>query len=331
MARVNILIPAYKANFLPRTLVSALRQTYADLAIIVSDDSPGAAATAPLRALAFPRDVRLVAGPRLGGMANVGALLARIDADCEFVHVLFDDDLVFPGFIQAHVDALEANPQSRVSVSSRWLVDGNDAVFGAYPLPEAMRRHPLKVVLVAPDFLFNTTVPTATNWLGEFSNAVWRRSYAQGLHARAAGGIRFSGLEDIGHMLDAGLQAPLVYLNEYLGAFRVHGEQNTGNTAARSIKAGHLAWGALAQMGYRAGQVSAAAADACLQVIAARVRGAFARDAEMMQFLALLDRPTPEHRLDGFGEAWEIFLRRPLEGTPPAPGAAPPAALHAAA
>jgi hypothetical protein len=313
MARVNILIPAYKARFLPRTLASALRQQFAGLSIVVSDDSPGELATAPLRALAYPRPVRFLAGPKRGGMANIAHLLAHLDADCEFVQVLFDDDLLLPGFVQAHVDALDAYPAAACSVSSRWLVDEHENWYGAYPLPEAVRRHPAKVLQVAADFLFHTTVPVAANWLGEYSNALWRRPFAPCLHERSALGVRFSGLEDIGHMLHASLQGPLIYLNEYLGAFRVHGAQATADTGARALKAGHLAWGALAQLGLRAGFVSREQATDCLRIVAQRVRARYAHDAEMMQCVALFEPGTVDDPIAGFDRAWQAYLSQPLE------------------
>jgi hypothetical protein len=314
MARLNVLIPAYKKEFLPKTLISALRQTYPDLAIIVSDDSPGDEATRQLRTLSYPRAVRFAVGPKRGGMANVEFLLSNLDADCEFVHVLFDDDLVFPTFLQSHVEALVKNTAAMCSVSSRWLVNDHDEIYGHYPLPQAITDHPARAVLLAADFVFKTTVPTATNWLGEFSNAVWRRPFAEHLHERESGEVNYSCLEDIGQMLRASLSAPIVYLNEYLGAFRIHDGQNTGNTRSRTLKAGYLAWGGLAQMGYREGLISIEEADRCLQIIGQRVAAIYWHDQEMIRSIGYCRGDTAEARLHLFDLSWREFLSRPLDG-----------------
>lgn len=314
MAQVNILIPAYKKEFLPSTLLSAMRQSWPDLAILVSDDSPGDEATRELRGLTFPRDVRFYTGPKCGGMTNIGSLAARLDEDCRYVHVLCDDDLVFPGFIETHVRMLELSPASVCSASARWLVNDQGEIFGEFPRPAPVRDNRERVFQVAASFLFNSTIPTVENWLGEFSNVVWRREFAHTLKDRSADSICYAGLEDIGQILRASLVAPIVYLNQHLGAFRLHAAQNTQNSRSRTLMAGYLAWGGLAQLGRRAGLISIEQADRCLGIVSERVRAAYGEDAEVAPYVAYVRGATAERRLQLFEQAWRDFLSRPLEG-----------------
>ena len=68
---VSILIPAYSPRFFAACLDSALAQTYANLEIVVCDDSGGAEIEALTRARGEHRDVRYLRNPvRLHGRGN---------------------------------------------------------------------------------------------------------------------------------------------------------------------------------------------------------------------------------------------------------------------
>lgn len=310
MARVNVLIPVAKKAFLRPALQSVLNQTHTHFSVVLSDDSPGDEASAELRATAHGKNVSIFTGPKRGVVANMRFLLSLLDDDCEFVHFLFDDDLIFPTFHEQHIIALEAHPTASCSLSPRWLVDADGQVYGSPPRPVDVARHSARHLLLPGKALFQSMVPVNWNWLGEFSNSVWRRPAALRLHEQSHGDISFYGLSDIGHFLLASHQHPVVYCNEHLGAFRTHGAQTTNKLASDSMKCAFLAWGALGQLGRDLGSLDADEVDRCLQTLARNMRVAYQGDPEMTA-MADFDRgATSEERIRLFDRAWRNFQKK---------------------
>lgn len=124
--RVAVIVPAYGvAHLLGEALVSLQAQTFSEWECVVIDDgAPDDVAGAVAPFLADPR-IRFVASD------NRGVATARnraIEASSAPLIALLDgDDVLCPGYLEAAVQVLEADPSVRV-------VTANSLIFGAVPV-----------------------------------------------------------------------------------------------------------------------------------------------------------------------------------------------------
>jgi glycosyltransferase involved in cell wall biosynthesis len=116
---VSIIIPYYMhEEFIAETVLSAKRQTYPNIEIIVVDDgSP----KPPDRALDNISGIKLVRTENLGcpGARNVGFN----HSSGEYLIFLDGDDVLLPGAIEAHLAALASSPAAFLSFGSVRIID----------------------------------------------------------------------------------------------------------------------------------------------------------------------------------------------------------------
>lgn len=109
--RVVACMPTYKAEaFIEPTLQSLAAQTYANLQVLISDDTSPDGTFDLCRRFAEgrPRFEVHRQARNLGWIGNVNWLLEH--ADAEYVFFAFHDDPLEPGYVQALVEALERTP-----------------------------------------------------------------------------------------------------------------------------------------------------------------------------------------------------------------------------
>jgi GT2 family glycosyltransferase len=126
MGTVSVVIPCFNAaRWICATLASVQAQGYQDLEIIVVDDG-STDGSAELIAHAFP-SVHLVRSENGGASRarNIGTRLAR----GEFIQYLDADDLLAPGKLGAHVQALESSSADIAYGDWRELRAGPDGTF----------------------------------------------------------------------------------------------------------------------------------------------------------------------------------------------------------
>ncbi|HXS20229.1 MAG TPA: hypothetical protein VN735_03315 [Steroidobacteraceae bacterium] len=313
MSLINILIPAFKPAFLRQAIESAGIQSRGNVSIVVSDDSADGEATREVRNIQCAAPIRFVAGPRKGTHRNMMHLLDQVEPDCRYVHFLFDDDVLFPGFMDTHLLALEASKSARVSVSARWAIDERNFIHGDFQVPDQVRNYSGKATAIDISFLFRSTVPFMLNWLGEYSNAVWRREHVEALRQMAFADIPYYGLGDVAQFLMAARAAPIVYLTEHLGAFRIHSQQQTFNRKSSALKAGYLAWAALAHIGSKLEILNDTEIEQCLRLVVQNVIKNYPDDAEMLSIADTLMTGTIQDRLLSFGSVWRQFSEKILQ------------------
>lgn len=129
---VSVVIPCHNAiGFVPEALDSVLGQTFPDYEIVVVND--GSPETAALEALLRPYRSRI----RYLRQEHRGPAAARNlgirHAAAEYVAFLDSDDVWLPGFLAAHVRALDED-------ASLDLVYGNSVLFGTHFLPTGTIR-----------------------------------------------------------------------------------------------------------------------------------------------------------------------------------------------
>jgi hypothetical protein len=254
------LIPAYKPDYLGELFLGLATQSFKDFRVVVSDDSPGGAITQLMKSrllepLLRSLDVVVVQGPRRGSVSNVRHLIEGFARHGRLVHLLMDDDLVYPDFYRAHVQA-HARGTVGASVSQRWLTAADGRPGASLPLPGFLDQLADRTVYLDGEAMFASTAALAQNWLGEFSNAVLSQGAAARLARTEIQGLSYFGLADIGVLLDTSRVAPIAFIRDHLGGFRSHPGQTTHATQSFALKCGYVAWIALALAGRRAGLLS---------------------------------------------------------------------------
>jgi len=120
---VSIVIAAYKSrsDHLSAAIVSALSQTWREIEIVVSDDSPDDSLR---RLVASFRDARLRYAhnvPALGVARNHWVSFAK--ARGAYIAVLNHDDWLAPLFVERLVDVLEREPAATLAFCDHWVID----------------------------------------------------------------------------------------------------------------------------------------------------------------------------------------------------------------
>lgn len=290
--KLTTLIPAYKHKYLVELLTALRFQTVKPDRIIFSDDSPGLVFTQmlgsePLKSAVADLPIEVVEGPHTGGWSNFLHLLKVWNGGSEFFHFLLDDDQIYPNFYERHF-AAHATVDTLCSVSRRWTAQENGQPMRDLPVPTVVATHPHRLLSLTPDVLFSTTAAVSSNWLGEYSNAVFRREFADAVARTRLDGISYIGLEDLGAFLEASLHKPLGYLNEHLGYFRINADQHSAQPMGRAMKMAHLAYLALAIAGERVGHMSADATQRALATLSPLVAQRYGQEADMAEFSALM-------------------------------------------
>lgn len=314
--KVTTLIPAYKPKYLVELLTALRHQTVKPARIIVSDDSPDQAFIAlleaePLRRTIADLNVCAIPGPRSGAYNNFRNLLKVWNGETELFHLLLDDDVIYPSFYQRHL-AAHATGGTKCSISRRWTAIESGQPIRDLPVPPGVDAHPSRVLALEPSVLFRTTVGVSSNWLGEFSNAVFSADLTEMVFEPSLHGICYTGLEDLGAFLNASLRAPIGYINEHLGYFRTSAEQHSANPMGRPMKLAHLAYLGLAIAARRIGQLSEAECQRCVATLAPLVAARYGAEEDMASVGALMPdlaigAPEAEHR---FLLAWNDYLGR---------------------
>lgn len=117
-------MPAYgRPLYLKEAIESVMAQSLESWRLWISDDGPGGGpveeAVSPY--LEDPRVHYLATGARLGPARNSTNLIRCGDAP--YVHMLHDDDLLEEGFLERHVEFLEAHPECGMVFSSFAEID----------------------------------------------------------------------------------------------------------------------------------------------------------------------------------------------------------------
>ena len=180
-------------------------------------------------------------------------------ADGDLVHLLFDDDLLYPDFYERHLTAHRSG-NFTCAVSRRWTAIESGQPVARPQVPPELTSHPSRLIAVGPDLIYPSTIPFCRNWLGEFSNSVWRADMREAMERAELNGLSYEGLEDMGMFLTASERGTVCFINEALGAFRHGPEQNTSQLLAPVMMKAHLAWVALAIAARRGGRLDASQA-----------------------------------------------------------------------
>jgi glycosyltransferase involved in cell wall biosynthesis len=176
---VSLVIPAFNPRFFAGSLHTALIQQYANLEIIVCDDSRGDEIRQVVESLTgdAAQRVRYVRNP--GTLGFVGNLLACLDeAKGEYIKFLCDDDQLSPACIERQAQVLDQQADINLVLAQRALWDADD-----HPLPSRLENSTLSPVcgIFKGDDLLAIFESFPVNFLGGFSGALFRRKDLQEL------------------------------------------------------------------------------------------------------------------------------------------------------
>jgi len=224
---VSILMPAANPRYFLEALDSALAQSYANIEIIVSDDSEGdeiarlLASRSGRRAIQHVRNV-----PRLRARKNYAQCLRL--ARGEYVKFLNDDDLLAPQCVANMVDAFRRIPDLTLVTSHRWRINDSSQVIADMP---ATRPAVGQDCVIDGVSLLNAVVMHGLNFIGEPSTMMFRRSdFAARPRLDDDRPFHFNGEEVLGAVDYAMfsrllVQGNAVFFKKRLSSFRSHGEQ----------------------------------------------------------------------------------------------------------
>jgi len=315
--KITTLIPAYKFKYCMELLISLRHQTVKPARVIFSDDSPDQEfveffSMDSVRDVIADLNIEVVPGPRTGAWGNfqhlIDIYLRQGGEKTEFFHILLDDDIIYPRFYEHHLDAHRLAHLSCV-VSRRWTaLESGQPIGDNLPVPQAVIDHPYNMLSLTPEILFQHTVGTGTNWLGEFSNVTFRADLAREIYHPVMAGVPYVGLEDLGSFLKSSLYAPVGYIKEFLGAFRTSPYQHSANPMGKPLKSAFLAYIALAISAREVGQLSdVQCVDAILRA-SNFIRQHYSGEDDMKVFCDMMHESSGIFIEQDFLLAWLHFL-----------------------
>jgi len=205
---ISIVTPSYEqGRYLERTLYSVLNQNYPNLEYVVQDGGSSDETRAVLEH--FDGSLSHWASKPDDGQAD--AINRGFEhTSGEIMAYLNSDDLLLPGSLAYVARYFAAHPKVDAVYGHRILIDEHDGQIGAWVLP----RHDDKTLTFA-DYIPQETL-------------FWRRELWERAGARIDTSLKFAIDWDLLlRFREAG--ARIVRLPRFLGAFRVHDEQKTGN------------------------------------------------------------------------------------------------------
>jgi len=329
MTQITTLIPAYKKEYLGDLFLALRRQSFKDFKVIVSDDSPGGVITDMIRnqhwgKLTAELNITVVRGPQ-NARRNHEQLLDLWGGQTPLVHFNLDDDIIYPEFYRTHVAAHLAAPCC-ATVSQRWLSHDDGVPAWTLPLPDFVQESNGHVLQPTTEELFNSTVGTCQNWLGELSNMVLSSEGAALYPRPPSDDLSYYGLLDIGFVLNASQHLPVTFIREYLSVFRQNEQQTTHSTHSHGGRVGFLVWVAYALAAWRDGHISPQTAVSAIGTATQRVVHHFSDDPIVAGYFDILDNKAAslDQLYVAFRDFW-LNLLASNPGTSPAPQATPPA------
>lgn len=308
------LIPAYKSKYIENLLTALRSQTVKSSRIVFSDDSPNGEyrqrlMSEQIQPLLAGLNVEIIDGPRRGAFENFKHLVRFWNGGSDFFHILLDDDVIYPEFYERHQLA-HASGNFSCSISKRWEAREDGLPVMAQAVPSAVTAASRSMLALNADVLFLTTVAEGKNWLGEFSNTVFRKEHSSIVLEPMLASVSYAGLWDLGAFLAASMQQPVCCIQDYLGFFRRSPEQNSAQAFAPIMKAGVIGYVALGISGRRLGKMSKAQALQCFSIISGAINYWYATQddlAELRLAVAQLAADA-EGAEEFFLKAWNDFL-----------------------
>lgn len=188
---------------------------------------------------------------------------------------------------------------------------------GGFPIqsqsiPKEIAGNSNRILEIAPEFLFSSTVAKCSNWLGEFSNTIFHKKTAPLLFSPEFEGVSYAGLWDLGAFLASSLMAPLGYIQENLGFFRKSDQGHSSQIFGPYMKSAVVAYAALAIGAVRLGKLEEHQKYDCFEKLRDALEFYYPNEQDMQLFSKVLSDML--NRKDGaedlFLKIWKEFLEK---------------------
>lgn len=183
---VSVIIPTYnRSAYLKEALESAVKQTYKNIEIIVSDNCSSENPQALVESFQDPRIRFYRNSTNIGLFAN--AIEAFKKARGKYAASLNDDDKWQPDFLEKLVPQLEANPELTIAFSDHYTIDENGVIDeqDTEKTTREWKRHLLKEGIYQPFWklaLIDCAVPVNAAALIRWEAVDWDNFPAQADH-----------------------------------------------------------------------------------------------------------------------------------------------------
>ena len=311
--KIVTLIPAYKPQYIDSLFNSLSNQTIKSSRIIISDDSPNGEYTRALEAKGILNllNIEIVQGNRIGGYENFKHLIRIYNQSSDLVHLMLDDDFIYPFFYERHLEAHDKIICS-CSISARWQSDEEGSIVCGQNPPEQIKNSEFRLNSINKELIFSSTIAECKNWLGEFSNTVMKNDSCKLLLDPKLNDISYAGLWDLGYFISASLTSPIAYINDYLGAFRAGTDNNSSKIFGPYMKSAFVAYAALTLGAQRGNHLSREQAINCYNIISNFIKYHYSSQIDMdhlSKVISLLtnDQDNAEHL---FVNSWNSFINR---------------------
>lgn len=247
---VSILIPAFNWKYFEEALQSALDQTYTNTEIIIFDDSEGEAISAIVNKFSTDKRIKYFKNTEnIGGKKNCTRCLSI--ARGEYVKFLNDDDKLENNCVEKLLEFFRQDQTLTIITSVRRIIDENGVV-----QPHIYATNPIVPETSVLDGVSaaNLMLRAGVNFIGEPSTVLLKTEDLRRIkpHFLEYGGIDNAiGAADVALYLNLLSKGSILYVNETLSFFRIHGEQQQQSQEVR-LK-GLETWNALRFHAHRLG------------------------------------------------------------------------------
>ncbi|MCQ4310750.1 glycosyltransferase [Pseudomonas stutzeri] len=218
---VSVVMPAYKAQFLPEALDSLLAQSYRPIELVVCDDSTTPDVELTVQAFADRADFSVRYHRNESRLYETRSTARAIAvAEGEYIKFLHDDDALEPCAIERLVGVMQACPQIALAGSRRQLIDEQ-----GHSLPDTSATvFPFGGDVVLDGKTLTSFLAEHTfNFIGEPSTVMCRRSdvlsFGEGLSA--LNGVKITWVADLALYVKLLQRGHLAFLSAPLTRFRV--------------------------------------------------------------------------------------------------------------
>ncbi|GGC71801.1 glycosyltransferase [Undibacterium terreum] len=224
---VSIVIPGYKARYFGAAIESALNQTYANIEILVLDDSSDEQIFKLIQASAAPQRIRYLKNtPRLGEAMSLTRGIQ--EARGQLIKPLYDDDCLLSDCVERMVAAMQKCPASTLAISRRYTINASGERIESQSISVANASCEISGLSLAA-----FTLATGRNYIGPPSSVMFRRDDALSLQAcvMTFAGEFTHGAGDVTMYLNLLSRGDAVFLMDMLSEFRIHDDHTSSNPA----------------------------------------------------------------------------------------------------
>nr|WP_218165311.1 glycosyltransferase [Pseudomonas agarici] len=238
---VSVVIPAFNPRFFAAALSTALTQSYANLEVVVCDDSQGDEIEKLVLSLSeqTAKPVRYVRNPqRLGFVANLLACLEQAQGD--YIKFLCDDDRLFSGCVEQQAQVLIGQADVNLVLGQRLLWDADNL-----QLPSRLENSALSPVsgLFKGEDLLGICENFPVNFFGGFSSTLFRRAdMLELLPALTQPGHCFAASLDLALYICLMRRGNIVVLNTVLSVERLYPERLSNQQSMKEAKTIEMDW-----------------------------------------------------------------------------------------